>query len=134
MCPPWTTPPGTTGRLLELLSLLQGRPHWTGPELADRLGVTVRTVRRDVERLRRLGYPVLASIGVAGGYQLGSGGRSMPPLMLDRDEAVAVAVSLRSVAGDMVAGGGAGGDQRAWPSSTSCCRRRCAARSAPSTR
>lgn len=97
---------GTTGRLLELLSLLQGRPHWTGPELADRLGITVRTVRRDVERLRRLGYPVLAGLGVAGGYQLGSGGREMPPLMLDRDEAVAVAVSLRAVAGDMVAGGG----------------------------
>ena len=97
---------GTTARLLELLSLLQGRPHWTGPELAARLGITVRTVRRDVERLRRLGYPVLAAIGVAGGYQLGSGGRTMPPLMLDRDEAVAVAVSLRSVAGDLVAGGG----------------------------
>jgi predicted DNA-binding transcriptional regulator YafY len=97
---------GTTGRLLELLSLLQGRPHRTGPELADRLGVTVRTVRRDVERLRRLGYPVVAALGVAGGYALGSGGRAMPPLMLDRDEAVAVAVSLRAAAGDMVAGGG----------------------------
>ena len=101
-----TDTPGTTERLLALLSLLQGRPRWTGPELADRLGVTVRTVRRDVERLRRLGYPVNAAIGVAGGYELGSGGRSMPPLMLDRDEAVAVAVSLRAAAGDMVAGGG----------------------------
>ena len=98
---------GTTGRLLELLSLLQGRPQWSGPALADRLGVTVRTVRRDLERLRRLGYPVRTSIGAAGGYALGSGGRAMPPLMLDRDEAVAVAVSLHAVAGDMVAGGGA---------------------------
>ena len=97
---------GTTGRLLGLLSLLQARPAWTGPELADRLGVTVRTVRRDVERLRGLGYPVLGALGTAGGYRLGSGGRSMPPLMLDRDEAVAVAVSLRAAAGDMVAGGG----------------------------
>jgi predicted DNA-binding transcriptional regulator YafY len=97
---------GTTGRLLELLSLLQGRADWTGPALADRLGVTVRTVRRDVERLRGLGYPVLGAIGAAGGYRLGSGGRAMPPLMLDRDEAVAVAVSLRASAGAMVAGGG----------------------------
>ena len=97
---------GTTERLLGLLSLLQGRPRWSGPELADRLGVTVRTVRRDVDRLRRLGYPVLAAVGVAGGYELGAGGRAMPPLMLDRDEAVAVAVSLRAAAGDMVAGGG----------------------------
>ena len=74
------------------------RPQWSGPELADRLGVTVRTVRRDVERLRRLGYPVLADIGTTGGYRLGAGGRAMPPLMLDRDEALAVAVCLRSTA------------------------------------
>ena len=97
---------GPTGRLLQVLSLLQARPRWSGPELADRLGVTVRTVRRDVERLRRLGYPVLADVGVVGGYRLGSGGRAVPPLMLDRDEAVAVAISLRAAAGDMVAGGG----------------------------
>ena len=74
----------TTGRLLALLSLLQGRPRWSGPELADRLGVTVRTVRRDIDRLRRLGYPVHTEVGVTGGYALGSGGRAMPPLMLDR--------------------------------------------------
>lgn len=95
----------TTGRLLALLSALQGRPEWSGPELAERLGVTVRTVRRDVERLRGLGYPVLATTGTAGGYRLGAGGRAMPPLMFDRDEAVAVAVCLRGTAGEMVAGG-----------------------------
>ena len=97
---------GTTERLLAVLSLLQARGQWSGPELAARLGVTVRTVRRDVERLRGLGYPVVAAAGVSGGYQLGSGGRAMPPLMLDRDEAVAVAVALRASAGDMVAGAG----------------------------
>jgi predicted DNA-binding transcriptional regulator YafY len=96
----------TTGRLLALLSLLQGRPRWSGPELADRLGVTVRTVRRDIDRLRRLGYPVHTEVGVTGGYALGSGGRAMPPLMLDRGEAIAVAVCLRSVATDSLAGGG----------------------------
>lgn len=96
--------PTTTGRLLQLLSLLQARPHWSGPELADRLGVTVRTVRRDVRRLRDLGYPVLTEAGVAGGYRLGAGGRAMPPLMLDRDEAIAVAVALRSA--DPSRGGG----------------------------
>ena len=98
--------PGPTGRLLALLSLLQARPHWPGPELADRLDVTIRTVRRDVERLRRLGYPVLADIGTTGGYRLGAGGRAMPPLMLDRDEALAVAVCLRSTATESIAGGG----------------------------
>ena len=97
---------GTTGRLLEVLSLLQARPRWSGPELAGRLGVTVRTVRRDIDRLRGLGYPVLADTGSTGGYRLGTGGRSMPPLMLDRDEAVAVAVCLRSAATDTLAGGG----------------------------
>ena len=79
---------------------------WSGPELAERLGVTVRTVRRDVERLRRLGYPVLADVGTPGGYRLGAGGRAMPPLMLDRDEALAVAVCLRSTATESIAGGG----------------------------
>ena len=98
--------PGPTGRLLALLSLLQARPHWPGPELAARLAVTIRTVRRDVERLRRLGYPVLADIGTTGGYRLGAGGRAMPPLMLDRDEALAVAVCLRSTATESIAGGG----------------------------
>jgi predicted DNA-binding transcriptional regulator YafY len=97
---------GTTARLLAVLSLLQARPQWSGPELADRLGVTVRTVRRDIGRLRDLGYPVLADTGAAGGYRLGAGGRTMPPLMLDRDEAVAVAVCLRSTATESIDGGG----------------------------
>jgi predicted DNA-binding transcriptional regulator YafY len=98
--------PGPTGRLLALLSLLQGRPQWSGPELSERLAVTIRTVRRDVGRLRRLGYPVLADIGTTGGYRLGDGGRAMPPLMLDRDEALAVAVCLRSTATESIEGGG----------------------------
>ncbi len=98
--------PGPTARLLGLLSLLQARPRWSGPELALRLGVTVRTVRRDVERLRRLGYPVASEVGTAGGYRLGAGGRAMPPLMLDREEALAVAVCLRSTATESIEGGG----------------------------
>ena len=95
----------TTARVLRLLGLLQSRPVWTGPELAEHLGVTVRSVRRDVERLRELGYPVLASKGIGGGYQLGAG-MSLPPLLLDPDEAVAVAVCLRLAAGGTVAGVG----------------------------
>lgn len=97
--------PDTTARVLQLLGLLQARPVWSGPELADRLGVTTRSVRRDVERLRRLGYPVHASHGVGGGYQLGAG-KALPPLLLDTDEAVAVAVCLRLAAGGTVAGVG----------------------------
>ncbi|MFK5647407.1 helix-turn-helix transcriptional regulator [Ornithinimicrobium sp. LYQ121] len=93
----------TTARVLQLLGLLQGRAMWTGPELADRLGVTTRSVRRDVERLRQLGYPVRASTGVGGGYQLGAGGK-LPPLLLDPEEAVAVTVSLRLAAGGSVTG------------------------------
>jgi predicted DNA-binding transcriptional regulator YafY len=93
----------TSGRLLKLLSLLQAHRDWTGPELADRLGVTVRTVRRDVDKLRALGYPVEADLGVTGGYRLGAGA-SLPPLLLDDDEAVAVAVGLRTAAGGTVAG------------------------------
>ena len=93
----------TSVRLLRLLSLLQARTSWTGPELAERLEVTARTVRNDVERLRRLGYPVHASPGAAGGYRLGAGAR-LPPLLLDDDEAVAVAVGLRTVAGRGVGG------------------------------
>ncbi|MER6871851.1 HTH domain-containing protein, partial [Amycolatopsis sp. NPDC000673] len=81
---------GTSERLLRLLSLLQARREWPGPDLAGRLGVDVRTIRRDVERLRQLGYPVHATPGVAGGYRLGSGA-ALPPLLLDDDEAVAVA-------------------------------------------
>lgn len=93
----------TTARVLQLLGLLQARAMWSGEELADRLGVTTRSVRRDVERLRGLGYPVRASAGVGGGYQLGAGGK-LPPLLLDPDEAVAVAVSLRLAAGGSVRG------------------------------
>ncbi len=93
----------TSARLLRLLSLLQARPDWTGPELADRLGVTTRTVRNDVERLRSLGYPVHASPGVGGGYRLGAGA-ALPPLLLDDDEAVAVAVGLRTAANGTVTG------------------------------
>ncbi|MFE7134276.1 helix-turn-helix transcriptional regulator [Streptomyces sp. NPDC057638] len=93
----------TSARLLRLLSLLQAHREWSGPELADRLGITPRTVRRDVDRLRELGYPVHATPGVGGGYQLGQGAR-MPPLLLDDEEAVAVAVGLRTAAGQGVEG------------------------------
>lgn len=93
----------TTGRALRLLSLLQSRPVWTGSELASRLGVTTRSIRRDVERLRELGYPVHAAQGVGGGYQLGAGA-ALPPLLLDDEEAVAVAVCLRLAAGGTVEG------------------------------
>jgi predicted DNA-binding transcriptional regulator YafY len=85
----------TSARLLKLLSLLQSRRDWTGPTLAERLGVTTRTVRNDVERLRGLGYPVDATPGAAGGYRLGAGAE-LPPLLLDDEEAVAVAVGLRT--------------------------------------
>jgi predicted DNA-binding transcriptional regulator YafY len=94
---------GTTERVLRLLGLLQQRPVWTGTELAGRLGVTTRSIRRDVERLRSLGYPVNATQGVGGGYQLGAG-KALPPLLLDDEEAIATAVSLRLAAGGTVAG------------------------------
>lgn len=87
----------TAERLLRVLDLLQSRPLWTGPELAQRLGVSPRSVRRDVDRLRALGYPVEAARGVEGGYRLGAG-RGMPPLLLSDEEAVAVAVSLQVAA------------------------------------
>jgi predicted DNA-binding transcriptional regulator YafY len=93
----------TSARLLRLLSLLQARRDWTGTELAGRLGVTTRTIRNDVERLRGLGYPVDARPGVAGGYRLGAGG-ALPPLLLDDEEAVAVAVGLRAAASSSIAG------------------------------
>src|SRR4051794_646622 len=93
----------TSARLLRLLSLLQTPRDWTGPQLAERLGVTTRTIRNDVERLRSLGYPVHASPGVTGGYRLGAGA-SLPPLLLDDEEAVAVAVGLRTAAGGSVSG------------------------------
>jgi predicted DNA-binding transcriptional regulator YafY len=93
----------TSGRLLRLLALLQTRTDWTGPQLAERLQVTTRTVRKDVERLRDLGYPVHAQPGVAGGYRLGAG-TSLPPLLLEDDEAVAVAVGMRLAASGALAG------------------------------
>ena len=93
----------TSSRLLTLLSLLQGRRDWPGSELADRLEVSGRTIRRDVERLRALGYPVESLTGPAGGYQLRAG-TAMPPLLLDDDEAIAIAVGLRTAARASVTG------------------------------
>jgi predicted DNA-binding transcriptional regulator YafY len=93
----------TSSRLLELLSLLQARRDWPGPELAERLEVSHRTVRRDVERLRELGYPVESVTGPAGGYRLRAG-TAMPPLLLDDDEAIAIAVGLRTAARASVTG------------------------------
>ncbi|HEX5193096.1 MAG TPA: YafY family protein [Solirubrobacteraceae bacterium] len=93
----------TSARLLALLSLLQMRREWTGDELADRLEVGPRTIRRDVDKLRSLGYPVESARGVAGGYRLGAGGE-LPPLLLDDAEAVAVAVGLRTAASGSIAG------------------------------
>jgi predicted DNA-binding transcriptional regulator YafY len=93
----------TSARMLRLLSLLQTHRYWPGSELADRLEVSERTLRRDVDRLRELGYPVDANRGVAGGYQL-QAGAAMPPLLLDDDEAVAIAVGLRTAAAGSVAG------------------------------
>jgi predicted DNA-binding transcriptional regulator YafY len=90
-------------RLLSLLSLLQTPRDWPGGEIAERLGVTRRTVRRDVERLRALGYPVEASLGNQGGYRLVAGS-ALPPLLLEDDEAVAIAVGLRAFAGQAVTG------------------------------
>jgi predicted DNA-binding transcriptional regulator YafY len=93
----------TSARLLALLSLLQQRREWSGPELADRLEVGPRTIRRDVEKLRELGYPIGAAPGIAGGYRLAAGAQ-MPPLLLDDSEAIAVAVGLRSSASGSIAG------------------------------
>ena len=93
----------TSSRTLRLLSLLQTHRYWPGEELADKLGVSVRTLRRDIERLRELGYPVSASRGVAGGYQLAPGA-VLPPLVLDDEEAVALAVGLQAAAQSAVAG------------------------------
>jgi predicted DNA-binding transcriptional regulator YafY len=91
------------GRLLDLLSLLQARRDWPGAILAERLGVTGRTIRRDVGRLRDLGYPVESVSGPAGGYRLRAG-TAMPPLLLDEEEAIAVAVGLRTAARASVTG------------------------------
>ena len=93
----------TSSRTLRLLSLLQTHRYWPGAELADRLEVSVRTLRRDVDRLRELGYPVEANRGVDGGYQLAAGA-AMPPLVLDDEEAVALAVGLQAAAQSGVAG------------------------------
>jgi predicted DNA-binding transcriptional regulator YafY len=93
----------TSARLLRLLTLLQAKPDWTGAELAARLDVSPRTIRYDVDKLRNLGYPVHAAPGVAGGYRLGAGAK-LPPLLLDDDEAVAVAVGLRTAAIGSVTG------------------------------
>jgi predicted DNA-binding transcriptional regulator YafY len=93
----------TSAWLLRLLSLLQARRDWTGTELAARLGVTTRTIRNDMDRLRGLGYPVDARPGVAGGYRLGTGG-ALPPLLLDDEEAVAVAIGLRAAASGSIVG------------------------------
>jgi predicted DNA-binding transcriptional regulator YafY len=93
----------TASRLLALLSMLQGRRDWAGHELADRLEVSGRTIRRDIEQLRQLGYPVDSLTGPAGGYRLRAGS-AMPPLLLDDEEAIAIAVGLRTAAGASVAG------------------------------
>ena len=93
----------TSARLLRLLSLLQTPREWTGAELAERLSVSTRTVRNDMERLRTLGYPVHGTRGPVGGYRLGAGA-ALPPLLLDDEEAVAVAVGLRTAAGGSIAG------------------------------
>ena len=93
----------TPGRMLQLLGLLQARASWGGAELAERLEITQRTVRRDVDRLRELGYPVEAEPGRHGGYRLGRGGR-LPPLLLNDEEAVAIAIGLRSAVDGTVAG------------------------------
>lgn len=92
-----------TGRALQLLSLLQTHRWWRGADLAERLEVTERTLRRDVDRLRELGYPVDATSGQYGGYRLAAGAH-LPPLLLDDDEAVAVAVGLRHTAGGSIGG------------------------------
>jgi predicted DNA-binding transcriptional regulator YafY len=94
----------TSARMLRLLSLLQTHRYWPGGELSERLEVSARTLRRDIERLRDLGYSVDAVRGVAGGYQLRAGGSSLPPLLLEDEEAVAIAVGLRTAAAGAVSG------------------------------
>ncbi|WP_077002042.1 YafY family protein [Variovorax sp. KK3] len=93
----------SSSRLLRLLSLLQTRRHWAGAELAERLEVHPRTLRRDIDRLRELGYPVHASSGVAGGYAFRAG-RALPPLLLDDEEALAAAIALRTATAGAVGG------------------------------
>src|SRR5260370_29616180 len=93
----------TSSRILRLLSLVQTHRYWPGNELAERLEISLRTLRRDVDRLRELGYPVDAQRGVDGGYQLAAGA-ALPPLLLDDEEAVALAIGLRTAAQGGVAG------------------------------
>src|SRR5918912_3025725 len=93
----------TSSRMLRLLSLLETHRYWPGAELAERLEVSERTLRRDVERLRQLGYPVDAQRGIDGGYQLAAG-TALPPLLLDDEEAVALAIELRLAAQGIAAG------------------------------
>ncbi|MEO3779831.1 YafY family protein [Micromonospora sp. B11E3] len=93
----------TSTRTLRLLSLLQNHRYWPGTHLAERLGVSVRTLRRDIDRLRELGYPVEAQRGVDGGYQL-TAGAALPPLVVDDEEAVALAVGLQAAAHSAVEG------------------------------
>jgi len=92
-----------SGRMLKLLSLLQARPNWSGAELSGRLAVTDRTLRRDITRLRGLGYPVEALSGPAGGYQMRAGG-AVPPLLFDDEEAVTLALALRNAASGSLPG------------------------------
>jgi predicted DNA-binding transcriptional regulator YafY len=93
----------TTARVLRLLTLLQAHRSWSGQQLIDRLEISERTLRRDIERLRELGYPVRATTGPFGGYQL-EAGANMPPLLLDDEEAVAIAIGLRTAAGGTITG------------------------------
>lgn len=93
----------SSARLLRLLALLTSRRSWSGPDLAERLEVTARTLRRDIDKLRTLGYPVRSTSGLAGGYQLGAG-TALPPLLLSADEALAVAIGLRSAATGAIVG------------------------------
>ena len=113
-----------TARVLQLLSLLQTHKFWPGGELAERLDVSARTLRRDVDRLRELGYPVDAAPGPTGGYRLAAG-TEMPPLLLDDDEAIAIAVGLRAAAGASIVG--IEDTSLRWPSSSRCCPTACAA-------
>jgi predicted DNA-binding transcriptional regulator YafY len=93
----------SSSRLLRVLSLLQTRSHWAGNELSERLEIHPRTLRRDIDRLRQLGYPIHASSGVAGGYAFRAG-QALPPMLLDDDEALAVAVALRIATAGSVGG------------------------------
>src|ERR1700716_385324 len=93
----------TSARMLRLLSLLQTHRYWPGAELAERLEISVRSLRRDIDRLRELGYPVAAQRGIDGGYQLAAGA-ALPPLLLDDEEAVALAIGLYAATQGAVAG------------------------------